>query len=104
MYTSQSALKFSMTERNHETQFKIHIQPFPSITNQKSLKSVKGCTRLDYLTNNSIHSNLKIHNINHKVIDYQNKQKEHIEQMDRDRLPKILLEYKPGGYRKYGRP
>ena len=31
-YVSQSVLKFRMTGTNHETQYKIHIQTFPSIT------------------------------------------------------------------------
>ena len=41
----------------------------------KFLQSIKKCTRLDHLTNDSIRSDLKIYNINLKIIDYQYKWK-----------------------------
>ena len=61
----------------------------------KFLRLVKRCTRLDHLTNNFICSNLKIYSIYHKIIDYQHKWKEHVEQMDKKRLSRKLVEYKP---------
>ena len=52
----------------------------------------------------SIRSDLKIYNVNHKIIDYQNEWKEHVERMGRDRLPKIQLEYEPGRYQNRWQP
>ena len=71
---------------------------------EMKFRSVNGWTRLDHLTNDSICSDQKICNINHKIIVYQNKWKEHIEQLDKDRLPRKVLEYKPGGYQNHGKP
>ena len=42
--------------------------------------------------------------MNHKIIDYQNKWKEHVEQRDRDRLPRKVLEYESGGCRNRRKP
>ena len=39
----------------------------------KSLRTAKGFTKMDQLINDFILSNLEIHNINHKIIDHQNK-------------------------------
>lgn len=70
----------------------------------KFLRAVKKCTRMDRLTNDSIRDDLKIYNINHKITEYQNKWKNHVERMGDDRLPKKLMNYRPRGRRDRGRP
>ena len=42
---------------------------------------------------------IKIYKISHKIIDDQNEWNEHVQRMNRDKLPRKLLEYKPERYR-----
>lgn len=54
---------------------------------------------MDHLTNDPVRSDLKIQIVDHKITQYQNKWKGHLERMDKDRLPRKLLESKSRGYR-----
>jgi hypothetical protein len=70
----------------------------------KFLRSVAGYTLLDQKRSTDICSELKIFNLTERI----EKQKENwhgpILRMTTDRLPKVLLNYKPRGYRNIGRP
>jgi hypothetical protein len=66
----------------------------------KFLRSVAGYTLLDQKRSTDIRSELKIFNLTERIEKYWH---EHILRMTTDRLPKVLLNYKPRGYRNFGR-
>jgi hypothetical protein len=70
----------------------------------KFLRSVAGYTLLDQKRSTDIRSALKMFNLTERI----EKQKENwhgqILRMTTDGLPKVLLNYKPRGYRNSGRP
>ena len=82
---------------NTREQYKIQA------SEMKILRTIKQCTNIEHLTNDSIHSNLKIHNINYKIIEYQNKWEDHMQHTNKIQQLK-KLHYKPRGYRNQGRP
>lgn len=49
---------------------------------------------MSVLTKDAIRSDLKIHNMNHKIVQFRNKRKVHFERMDKDRHQINLLENK----------
>lgn len=77
-----------------------HIQA----TEMKFLRSVKGCTRMDRLHNESIRNELEIFSIVDKLEEHKYQWKEHLDRMDNTRLPKKINTYKPHGKRSLGRP
>jgi hypothetical protein len=69
----------------------------------KFLRSVAGCTLLDQKRSTDIRSELKIFNLSERIEKQKENWHEHILRMTTDRLPKVLLNYKPRGYRNIGR-
>ena len=70
----------------------------------RSLRSVKGYTRLDKIRSEVIRKELEISGVH----DVRSKHKQnwinHLKRMDNTRLPKHALNYKPRGRRDRGRP
>jgi hypothetical protein len=70
----------------------------------KFLRSVAGCTLLGQKRSTDTCSELKIFNFSERIGKQKENWHEHILRMTTDRLPKVLLNYKPRGYRNIGRP
>jgi hypothetical protein len=70
----------------------------------KFLRSAAGYTLLDQKRSTDICSELKIFNLTERIKKQKENCHEHILRMTTDRLPKVLLNYKPRGYRNIGRP
>jgi hypothetical protein len=68
----------------------------------KFLCSVAGCTLLDQKRSTDIRSELKIFNLTERIEKQKENWHKHILRMTTDRLPKVLLNYKPRGYRNTG--
>jgi hypothetical protein len=66
----------------------------------KFLCSIAGYTLLDQKRS----SELKIFSLTEKIEKRKENRHEHILRMTTDRLPEVLLNYKPRGYRNIGRP
>jgi hypothetical protein len=69
----------------------------------KFLRSVAVYTPLDQKRSAYIYSELKIFNLTERIEKKKENCYEHILRMTTDRLPKVLLSYKPRGYRNIGR-
>jgi hypothetical protein len=67
----------------------------------KFLRSVAGYTILDQKRSTDIRSELKIFNLTERIEKQKQNWQEHI--LRRNRLPQVLLNYKPRGYRNIGR-
>jgi hypothetical protein len=74
--------------------FKIHI----------ILRSLLGLTRLNRQRNPEIRNSLKVGNIVEDIKQYQRRWVDHLERMDRSRLPRLAFQYQPQGWRDRGRP
>jgi hypothetical protein len=61
-------------------------------------------TLLDQKRSTDIRSELKIFILTERIENQKEKWHEHILRITADRLPKVLLNYKPTGYRNIGRP
>jgi hypothetical protein len=70
----------------------------------KFLRSVAVYTLLDQKRSTDISSELKIFNLTERIEKKKENCHEHILRMTTDRLPKVLLNYKPRGCRDIGRP
>ena len=70
----------------------------------KFLRSVKGCTREDRITNTQIRADLEIFAIEQKIENYKQNWKDHISRMEQTRYPKQIIHYRPEGRRDVGRP
>jgi hypothetical protein len=70
----------------------------------KFLRSVAGYTLLDQKRSTDIRSELKILNLTERIEKQKGNWHEHILRITTDRLPKVLLNYKPRRYRNIGRP
>jgi hypothetical protein len=68
------------------------------------IKFLAGYTLLDQKRSTDICSELKIFNLTERIEKQKENWHEHILRMTADRLPKVLLNYKPRGYRNVGRP
>jgi hypothetical protein len=68
------------------------------------LRSVAGYRLIDHRRNEDIREELQIIDINSRIKDYQIKWLQHLERMEQNRIPKLLLYYKPKGIRDQGRP
>jgi hypothetical protein len=66
--------------------------------------SVAGYTLLDQKRKTDIRSELEIFNLTERIENQKENWHEHILRMTTDRLPEVLLNYKPRGYRNIGRP
>jgi hypothetical protein len=63
------------------------------------LRSVAGQGLIDHRRNEDIREELQIIDINSRMKDYQIKWLQHLERMEQNRIPKLLLNYKPKGRR-----
>jgi hypothetical protein len=70
----------------------------------KFLRSVAEYTLLDQNRSTDILSELKIFNLTERIEGQKENCHEHILRMTTDRLPKVLLNYKPRGYLHIVRP
>jgi hypothetical protein len=70
----------------------------------KFLRSVAGYTLLDKKRSTDIRSVLKIFNLTDRIEKQKENWHENIVEKTTDRLPKVLLDSKPRGYRNIGRP
>jgi hypothetical protein len=70
----------------------------------KFLISVAGYTVLYQKRSTDIRSELKIFNLTERIEKQKENWHDHILRMTTDRLPKVLLNYKPRGYRNIRRP
>jgi hypothetical protein len=70
----------------------------------KHLRTVKGCTRLDQIRNEDIRNELGISPLSEKIIEYRNKQKTHLQRMERTRIPLQAYKYQSSGKRDIVRP
>jgi hypothetical protein len=68
------------------------------------LRSVRGCTRLDKISNEDIRKELGVFLINDRIRRYRQDWLEHVERMEEGRVPKQALWYRPKGRRDPGRP
>jgi hypothetical protein len=68
------------------------------------LRPLLGLTRLDCQRNPEIHNSLKVDNIVEDIKQYQRRWVDHLERMDRSRLPRLAFQYQPRGWRDRGRP
>jgi hypothetical protein len=68
------------------------------------LRSVAGYRLIDHGRNEDVREELQITDINSIIKDYQIKWLQHLERMEQNRIPKLLLNFKPRGRRDRGRP
>ena len=68
------------------------VGPLTSVSDSgfPSERTVKGCIRMDHLINDSMYTDLKIYNINDKIIEYENKRKNPVERINENRLSRKL--------------
>jgi hypothetical protein len=68
------------------------------------LISVAGYRLIDHRRNEGTRDELRIIDINSRIKDFQIKWLQHLERMEQNRIPKLLLNYKPRGRINQGRP
>jgi hypothetical protein len=74
------------------------------VAQMRFLRPLLGLTRLDRQRNPEIRNILKVDNIVEDIKQYQRRWVDHLERMDRSRLPKLAFQYQPRGWRDRGRP
>jgi hypothetical protein len=70
----------------------------------KFLRRILGIAKLDRKRNQSVREKLGVQNIVLEIKQYQREWLQHIEGMDRDRIPKQALKYRAKGKRNVGCP
>ncbi|KAJ4445095.1 hypothetical protein ANN_06894 [Periplaneta americana] len=70
----------------------------------KFLRGVKGCTRLNRYRNDDIRNELNLLPIIDKIKEYRIRWSNHLRRMDKERIPKQVLDYKQQGRRDISRP
>jgi hypothetical protein len=70
----------------------------------KFLIHLQGITKLDKEKNESIRKKTGAQNIVKEIEEYQQKWLQHVQRMDKNRLPRQALHYRPNGQRNVGRP
>ena len=70
----------------------------------KFLRQLLGITKLDKEKNQCIREKTGAQNIVKEIKQYQEKWLQHVQRMDRNRLPRQALKYRPEGRRDIGRP
>jgi len=68
------------------------------------LRYLLGITKLDKEKNISIRKKTGVQNIVKEIEQYQQKWLQHVQRMDKNRLPRQALYYRPNGQRNIGRP
>jgi hypothetical protein len=74
------------------------------VSEMRFLRSVAGYRLIGHRRNEGIREELQIIDINLRIENYQIKWLQHLERMEQNRIPKLLLNYKPRGRRDQGRP
>ena len=70
----------------------------------KFVRHLLGITKLDKEKNISIRKKTGVQNIVKEIEQYQQKWLQHVQRMDKNRLPRQALYYRPNGQRNIGRP
>lgn len=70
----------------------------------KFVRSIAGYTKMDKKYNEDIRQELKVEDINSTIAGYREKWLQHVQRMETNRIPKMVLHYSPKGRRKQGRP
>jgi len=70
----------------------------------KFLRHLLGITKLDKEKNQYIRGKTGAQNIVEEIKQYQKKWLQHVQRMDKNRLPRQVLKYRPEGRRNIGRP
>jgi hypothetical protein len=70
----------------------------------KFLRHLLGITKLDKEKNQSIRKKTGARNIVKEIKQYQQKWLQRVQRMDKNRLPRQALHYRPNGQRNIGRP
>jgi hypothetical protein len=68
------------------------------------LRRTAGYTGWDHKRNEDILTELQISQITEFICQYSKNWKEHVDRMNSDRIPKMILKYQPKGKRNLGRP
>ena len=98
--TANAALKFG----SEAWVLKKREEQCLEVTQIKFLKHVLGITKLDKEKNQCIREKTGAQNIVEEIKQYQKKWLQHVQRMDRNRLPRQALKYRPEGRRNIGRP
>jgi hypothetical protein len=98
--TAKAALKFGnearVLKKREENMFRSSTDEF--------LRQLLGITKLDEEKNQCIREKTRAKNIVKEIKQYQEKWLQHVQRMDRNRIPKEMLQYQPKGRRNIGRP
>ena len=98
--TAKAALKFGseawVLKKREEQRFEA--------AQMKFLRHLLGITKLDKEKYQCIRQKTGAQNIVKEIKQYQEKWLQHVQRMDKKRLPKQALQYKPKGRRNIGRP
>jgi hypothetical protein len=70
----------------------------------KFLRRTAGYTKLVKKTNTEIFRGLEINSVLEHIDRYRNNWKQHVQRMDRSRIPRQMMTYCPKGKRYFGRP
>ncbi|KAJ4433726.1 hypothetical protein ANN_16037 [Periplaneta americana] len=70
----------------------------------KGSKRTAGYTLLDRKRNEEILEQLEVESVEEKITRYKFNWLDHVRRMENSRIPKIMMQYKPRGHRRPGRP
>jgi hypothetical protein len=70
----------------------------------KFLRRTTGYTELDKKRNTEILRELKINSVLEHIDQYRNNWKQHVQRVDRNRVPRQMMTCRPKGERSLGRP
>ncbi|KAJ4437338.1 hypothetical protein ANN_17477 [Periplaneta americana] len=73
-------------------------------TEMKFLRRTAGYTLLDRKRNEEILEQLEVESVEEKISRYKFNWLDHVRRMENSRIPKIMMQYKPRGHRRPGRP
>jgi len=98
--TAKAALKFGseawVLKKGEEQRLKA--------AQMKVLRHLLGITKLDKEKNQCIREKTGAQNLVKEIKQYQEKWLQHVQRMERNRLPRQALKYRPEGRRNIGRP
>ncbi|KAJ4434368.1 hypothetical protein ANN_22927 [Periplaneta americana] len=73
-------------------------------TEMKFFRRTAGYTLLDRKRNEEILEQLEVESVEEKITRYKFNWLDHVRRMENSRIPKIMMQYKPRGHRRPGRP
>ncbi|KAJ4435157.1 hypothetical protein ANN_23733 [Periplaneta americana] len=73
-------------------------------TEMKFFRRTAGYTLLDRKRNEEILEQLEVESVEEKISRYKFNWLDHVRRMENSRIPKIMIQYKPRGHRRPGRP